>query len=69
MPIDIRLTAIPAPADTPLAAYVSDGRRPGEGGEDIAVAIQGADEAGLEPYLRRPAAEVLAACAASGERG
>ena len=69
MPIDIRLTAIPAPADTPLAAYVSEADGPAEGGEDIAVAIQGAEEAGLEPYLGGPVADVLAACAASGGAG
>jgi leucyl aminopeptidase len=69
LPIDIRLTAIPAPADTPLAAYVSEADGPAEGGEDIAVAIQGAEEAGLEPYLGGPVADVLAACAASGGAG
>ena len=40
-----------------------------DGGEDIVVAVQGADEAGLEPYLGGPAADVLAACAASGGAG
>jgi leucyl aminopeptidase len=69
LPIDIRLTAIPAPADTALAAYVGEADGPAEGGEDIAVAIQGAGEAGLEPYLGGPAADVLAACAASGGAG
>ena len=69
MPIDIQLTAIPAPADTPLAAYVSDADGLAGGGEDIVVAVQGAGEAGLEPYLGGPAADVLAACAASGGAG
>ena len=68
MPIDIQLTAIPAPADTPLAAYLS-GDVAGEDGEDIAVAVQGADAAGLEPYLGGPAADVLAACEATSEAG
>src|SRR5262249_37956760 len=61
--------APPPPADTPLAAYVSEADGPAEGGEDIAVAIQGAEEAGLEPYLGAPVADVLAACAASGGAG
>ena len=68
MPIDIQLTAIPAPADTPLAAYLS-GDVAGEDGEDIAVAVQGADAAGLEPYLGGPAADVLAACQAGDDAG
>jgi leucyl aminopeptidase len=69
LPIDIQLTAIPAPADTPLAAYVSEAASMAGGGEDIVVAVQGADEAGLEPYLGGPVADVLTACAASGGAG
>jgi len=69
LPIDIQLTAIPAPADTPLAAYVSEADGLADAGEDIVVAVQGAGEAGLDPYLGGPAADVLAACAASGGAG
>ncbi len=36
-------------------------------GEDIAVAVQGAETAGLDPYLGGPAADVLAACGATGK--
>ncbi len=68
MPIDIQLTAIPAPADAPLAEYFSVAST-AEDGEDIAVAVQDADEAGLEPYLGGPSADVLAACQASGDAG
>ncbi len=50
MPIDIQLTAIPAPADAPLAEYFSAAGTAGDG-EDIAVAVQDAGAAGLEPYL------------------
>ena len=37
--------------------------------EDIAVAVQGAETAGLDPYLGGPAADVLAACGATGKAG
>jgi leucyl aminopeptidase len=70
LPIDIQLTAIPASADTPLAAYLGgDADEDSEDGEDIAVAVQGADVAGLEPYLGGPAADVLAACQAGDDAG
>jgi Cytosol aminopeptidase family, N-terminal domain len=68
LPIDIQLTAIPAPADAPLAEYFSDAST-AEDGEDIAVAVQDAGAAGLEPYLGGPSADVLAACQASGDAG
>ena len=38
-------------------------------GEDIVVAVQGAETAGLDPYLGGPAADVLAACDATGRAG
>ena len=38
-------------------------------GEDIVVAVQGAETAGLDPYLGGPAADVLAACDATGKAG
>jgi leucyl aminopeptidase len=69
LPIDIRLTAVPAPADTPLAFYLATATGGGEGVEDIAVSVQGASAAGLDPYLGGPAAGVLAACEATGEAG
>jgi leucyl aminopeptidase len=68
LPIDIKLTAIPARADTPLASYLAAASGT-EGGTDIVVAVQGADEAGLEPYLGVPAADVVAACGATGDAG
>jgi len=37
--------------------------------EDIAVAVQGAETAGLDPYLGGPTADVLAACGATGKAG
>ena len=69
MPIDIRLTAIPAAADTPLASHVATAAGGPEGGVDLVVAVQGADEAWLEPYLGVPAADVIAACGATGDAG
>jgi leucyl aminopeptidase len=68
LPIDIRLTAIPAPAGGPLAAYLA-AVTGGADDEDIAVAVQGAETAGLDPYLGGPAADVLAACGATGKAG
>jgi leucyl aminopeptidase len=68
LPIDIRLTAVPAPAGTPLAAHLA-AVTDGTADEDIAVAVQGAETAGLDPYLGGPAAEVLAACDATGKAG
>jgi leucyl aminopeptidase len=69
LPIDIRLTAIPTPADTPLASFFSTAASGAEGAEDIVVAVQGASTAGLDPYLGGPAADVLAACEAAGDAG
>jgi hypothetical protein len=46
LPIDLRLTAIPAPAGIPLAAHLAAAGCPG--GEDIAVAVPGAETAGLD---------------------
>ena len=66
MPIDIRLTAIPAPGSISLAAHLA--ATTGEAdGEDIVVAVQGAETAGLDPYLGGPVAGVLAASEASSE--
>ena len=69
MPIDIQLTAIPAPADAPLASYVGAATDEAGRGEDIAVAVQDAETAGLDPYLGGPAADMLTACAATGDAG
>jgi leucyl aminopeptidase len=69
LPIDIRLTAIPAPAGGPLAAHLAAVTGEADDGEDIVVAVQGAGTAGLDPYLGGPAADVLAACDATGEAG
>ena len=69
MPIDIRLTAIPAPAGGPLAAHLVAVTGGADDGEDIVVAVQGAETAGLDPYLGGPAADVLAACDVTGKAG
>jgi leucyl aminopeptidase len=69
LPIDIRLTAIPAPAGGPLAAHLAAVTGGADDGEDIVVAVQGAETAGLDPYLGGPAADVLAACDATGKAG
>jgi leucyl aminopeptidase len=69
LPIDIRLTAIPAPAGGPLAAHLAAVTGGADDGEDIAVAVQGAEAAGLDPYLGGPVADVLAACGATGKAG
>ena len=69
MPIDIRLTAIPTSVDTPLASYFTVAASGAEDAEDIVVPVQGASTAGLDPYLGGPAADVLAACEATGEAG
>ena len=66
MPIDIRLTTLPAPAGVALAAHLT---AVAGDGEDIAVAVQGAETAGLDPYLGGPAADVLATCGATGKAG
>jgi leucyl aminopeptidase len=69
LPIDIRLTAIPAPAEAPLASYfgVAVGEAPAS--EDIVVAVQDAGTAGPDPSLGGPAADLLTACAATGGAG
>jgi leucyl aminopeptidase len=69
LPIDIRLTAIPAPAGGSLAAYLAAVTGGADDGDDIVVAVQGAETAGLDPYLGGPAADVLAACDATGQAG
>jgi len=66
LPIDIRLTTLPAPAGVALAAHLT---AVAGDGEDIAVAVQGAETAGLDSYLGSPAAGVLAACGATGKAG
>jgi leucyl aminopeptidase len=68
LPIDIRLTAAPAPAGIPLAAHLAT-LTGGAAGADIVVAVQSAETAGLEPYLGGPVADVLAACQATGTAG
>src|SRR5215472_18742806 len=65
----MRLTAIPAPAGAPLAAHLAAVTGEAGGGADIVVAVQGAETAGLDPYLGSPAADVLAACDATGKAG
>jgi len=50
LPIDIRLTAVPAAGDGSLASHIAAA----DGDVDIAVPIQGAGTAGLEPYLPAP---------------
>lgn len=69
MPIDIQLTALPAPAGVALAAHLTAEAGEAGDGEDIAVAVQGAETAGLDPYLGGPAADVLAVCGATGKAG
>jgi leucyl aminopeptidase len=69
LPIDIRLTTIPAPAGFSLAAHLAAVTGEADDGADIAVAVQGAETAGLDPYLGSPAADVLAACDATGKAG
>ena len=69
MPIDIQLTALPAPAGVSLAAHLGAVTGDADDGADIAVAVQGAETAGLDPHLGGPAAGVLAACGASGTAG
>jgi leucyl aminopeptidase len=69
LPIDIRLTAIAAPAGVPLADHLAAATGAASGDEDIVVAVQDAETAGLDPYLGGPAAGVLAACDATGKAG
>jgi leucyl aminopeptidase len=69
LPIDIRLTATPAPAGVSLAAHLAAVTGEADDGADIVVAVQGAETAGLDPYLGSPVADVLAACDATGKAG
>jgi leucyl aminopeptidase len=69
LPIDIRLTATPAPTGVPLADHLAAAAGAADDGADIAVAVQGAETAGLDPYLGGPAAAVLAAGGATGKAG
>jgi leucyl aminopeptidase len=69
LPIDIQLTAIPAPAGVSLAARLAAAAGDADDGADIAVAVQDAETAGLDPYLGSPAADVLATCDATGKAG
>jgi leucyl aminopeptidase len=69
LPIDIQLTAIPVVATTPLASYFDAATDGALASEDIVVAVQDAGTAGLDPYLGGPAADLLTACAATGDVG
>jgi leucyl aminopeptidase len=76
LPIEIRLTAVPAAGDQPLAAFLEaqTGREPVPAGgdtvsEDIVVPARAADIAGIEPYLGAPADEVMAACDVTSNAG
>jgi len=69
LPIDIRLTAIPAPVGGSLAAHLAAVTGGADDGDDIVVAVQGVEAADLDPYLGGPAADVLAACDATGQAG
>jgi leucyl aminopeptidase len=69
LPIDIRLTAIPAPAGVSLAAHLAAMTSEADDGADVAIAVQGAETAALDPYLGGPVADVLAACDATGKAG
>jgi leucyl aminopeptidase len=69
LPIDIRLTAIPAPVGGSLAAHLAAVTGGADDGDDIVVAVQGVETADLDPYLGGPAADVLAACDATGQAG
>ncbi|HUL24236.1 MAG TPA: leucyl aminopeptidase [Streptosporangiaceae bacterium] len=73
MPIDTRLTAVAAVGPRPLASYLAG---LGSGAQDtsgtpgpVVVPVQGADAAGIDPYLGAPAAEVVARCEAGGDAG
>jgi hypothetical protein len=69
LPIDIRLTAVRPPADTPLASSLAGVSGQEGGSEDLAVPVQGAAEAGLDARLSAPVADVIAACEATGRAG
>jgi leucyl aminopeptidase len=68
LPIDIRLTAVPTSGDTPLAESLAAASGQ-DGPEDLAVPVQGAQEAGLDARLSTPVADVIAACEATGRAG
>lgn len=68
MPIDIRLTAVPTPGDTPLAPSLAAATGQ-DGSEDLAVPVQGVEEAGLDSRLSTPVGDVIAACEATGRAG
>jgi hypothetical protein len=61
LPIDLRLTAAPAPGGIPLAAHLATLAGAAGGAAHIVVAFQDAGTAGLDSYLGGPAAGVLAA--------
>jgi leucyl aminopeptidase len=69
LPIDIRLTAVPVAGDAPLASYLANASGEEGNSEDLAVAVQDAETAGLDPYLDAPVAEVVAACGVSEHAG
>jgi leucyl aminopeptidase len=69
LPIDTRLTAAPAPTGIPLAAHLAMLAGAAGDGADLVVAVQGAETAGLDSYLGGRAADVLAACEATGKAG
>jgi hypothetical protein len=69
LPIDLRLTAAPAPGGIPLAAHLATLAGAAGGAAHIVVAFQDAGTAGLDSYLGGPAAGVLAARQATGKAG
>jgi leucyl aminopeptidase len=69
LPIDIRLTAVPAPGGAPLAQSLAAASDAGNGAEDLAVPVQDAQRAGLDSLFNAPVADVLAACEAGSEAG
>jgi leucyl aminopeptidase len=69
LPVDIRLTAVPTPGDVPLAPSLAAASGQDDGSEDLAVPVQGADEAGLDARLSAPVADVIAVCEATGRAG
>jgi leucyl aminopeptidase len=69
LPIDLQLTAVPAPGDAPLAPSLAAASGQDDGTEDLAVPVQGAQDAGLDSRLSAPVADVIAACEATGRAG
>jgi leucyl aminopeptidase len=70
LPIDTRLTAVATPGPRPLADYLAGldgGAQPMPG--PVVVPVQGAESAGIDPYLGAPAADVIARCEATGNAG